>query len=80
MRGDVFKRPPQSFAALARGRVPTLILWRTADRTVPFSRSDSVRAAFPGAEFHAIDGAAHLPQIEQPAVVDSVLVRFLRSH
>jgi pimeloyl-ACP methyl ester carboxylesterase len=80
LRGDVFKRAPASFATLARGRTPMLILWGTADRTVPFSQSDSVRAAFPRAEFHAIEGAAHLPQIEQPAVVDSVLVRFLRGH
>ena len=51
-----------------------------ADRTVPFSRSDTVRKAFPRAEFYAIDGAAHLPQIEQAAFVDSVLLSFLRSH
>ena len=79
-RGDVFKRPAASFAALARSRMPILILWGTADRTVPFSQSEGVRAAFPRAEFHAIEGAAHLPQIEQPAAVDSVLLRFLRAH
>jgi pimeloyl-ACP methyl ester carboxylesterase len=80
MRGDVFKRPATSFTALARSRIPILILWGKADRTVPFSLSDTVRAAFPRAEFHAIEGAAHLPQIEQAALVDSVLVRFLRAH
>jgi pimeloyl-ACP methyl ester carboxylesterase len=77
-RGDVFKRPAASFTTLARSRVPMLILWGTSDHTVPFSRSDSVRAAFPRAEFHAIDGAAHLPQIEQAATTDSILLRFLR--
>jgi pimeloyl-ACP methyl ester carboxylesterase len=78
MRGDVFKRPAASFTTLAKSRIPILVLWGKADRTVPFARSDSVRAAFPRAEFHAIDGAAHLPQIEQPAIVESVLVSFLR--
>ena len=80
MRSDVFKRPAKSFTALAQSRLPMLILWGKADRTVPFSLSDTLRAAFPRAEFHAIDGAAHLPHIEQAAVVDSVLMRFLRGH
>jgi pimeloyl-ACP methyl ester carboxylesterase len=80
VRGDVFKRRATSFTALAQSRTPMLILWGTADRTVPFSRSDTARAAFPRAEFHAIDGAAHLPQIEQATLVDSVLLSFLRRH
>jgi pimeloyl-ACP methyl ester carboxylesterase len=80
MRGDVFKRPARSFSALAESRIPILILWGKEDRTVPFSNSDSVRAAFPRAEFHTIDGAAHLPQIEQAALVDSLLLGFLRAH
>jgi pimeloyl-ACP methyl ester carboxylesterase len=79
-RSDVFKRPAASFTALAQSRIPMLLLWGASDRTAPFSRSDTVRAAFPRAEFHAIDGAAHLPQIEQATIVDSVLVRFLRAH
>jgi pimeloyl-ACP methyl ester carboxylesterase len=79
LRGDVFKRPAASFTRLARSRTPILIVWGKADRTVPFSQSDAVRAAFPRAEFHAIDDAAHLPQIEQAVVVDSILVRFLRA-
>lgn len=80
MRGDVFKRSARSFTALAQSQIPILIIWGKEDRTVPFSMSDSVRAAFPRAEFRAIDDAAHLPHIEQAAVVDSVLLRFLRTH
>jgi pimeloyl-ACP methyl ester carboxylesterase len=80
MRGDVLKRPARSFTTLAQSQIPMLILWGKADRTVPFSLSDTVRAAFPRAEFHVIDGAAHLPQIEQAPVVDSILLRFLRGH
>ncbi len=80
MRGDVFKRPATSFTTLAQSRIPMLLIWGKADRTVPFALSDSVRAAFPRAEFHAIDGAAHLPHMEQATVVDSLLLRFLRAH
>jgi len=79
-RHDVFKRPAASFTTLAASRIPMLLLWGKSDRTVPFAQSDTVRAAFPHAEFHAIEGAAHLPHIEQAAVVDSILLRFLRAH
>jgi len=79
-RGDVLTRSPNSFTALAHGGIPILVLWGREDHTVPFPKSDSVRAAFPRAEFHAIDGAAHLPQIEQAALVDSILLSFLRAH
>ncbi len=79
-RGDVLRRPAASFTRLARGNTPILLLWGKADRTVAFSESAVVRTAFPRAEFHAIDGAAHLPQIEQAAVVESILLAFLRAH
>ena len=78
MRGDVLARSATSYTTLAHGNVPILILWGREDHTVPFAKSDSVRAAFPRAEFHAIDSAAHLPHIEQAPLVDSILVRFLR--
>ena len=76
-RHDVFKRPVRSFQTLARSGIPMLILWGKEDHTVPISVSDTIRAAFPRAEFHAIDGAGHLPHIEQAAVVDSILLKFL---
>lgn len=79
-RGDVLTRPAASFTSLARSAIPILVLWGKADHTVAFAKSDSVRAAFPRAEFYAIDSAAHLPQIEQAAEVDSILVSFLRAH
>ncbi len=80
MRGDVFKRTARSFTTLAQSQTPILLIWGKEDRTVPFPMSDSIRAAFPRAEFHAIDGAAHLPHMEQAARVETVLLRFLRAH
>ena len=79
-RGDVFTRPASSFISLARSGTPVLLLWGKQDHTVPFSKSASVRSAFPHAEFYPIDSAAHLPHIEQAAHVDSILVAFLRVH
>lgn len=77
-RGDVLKRPARSFATLARSSIPILLIWGKSDRTVPFTQSDSVRAAFPRAEFYAVDSAGHLPNIERAAVVDTIMLAFLR--
>jgi pimeloyl-ACP methyl ester carboxylesterase len=44
---------------------------------VPFERNTSVRAAIPSAEFHPIDGAAHLPILEQAHLTDSIVIAFL---
>jgi len=52
------------------------VLWGKEDHTVPFFFSDTIRAAFPQAEFHAIDGAGHLPQLEQPEELNRVLWEF----
>lgn len=78
-RHDVFRQPARSFQALARSDIPMLVIWGKEDHTVPISFSDTIRAVFPRAEFHAIDGAGHLPHIEQAAVVDSILFKFLAS-
>jgi pimeloyl-ACP methyl ester carboxylesterase len=60
--------------------VPTLLLWGSEDKTVPFALSDSVRRDIPRAEFHAIAGAGHLPGLEKPAETHGLLVQFLRAH
>lgn len=68
------------YRTVAAGRMPVMLLWGTADHTVPFARNASVRAAIPSAEFHAIDGAAHLPILEQAARTDSLFLQFLQTH
>jgi pimeloyl-ACP methyl ester carboxylesterase len=65
------------YQRVARASIPVLLVWGTSDKTVPFERSASVRAAIPAAEFHAIDGAAHLPILEQAHLTDSILIAFL---
>jgi pimeloyl-ACP methyl ester carboxylesterase len=65
------------YQRVARNAVPVLLVWGTADKTVPFSLSAGVRKALPAAEFHPIDGAAHLPIIEKAQVTDSLILAFL---
>jgi pimeloyl-ACP methyl ester carboxylesterase len=57
--------------------VPVLLIWGKADKTVPYERSAGVRKAIPSAEFHPIDGAAHLPILEQAHLTDSLVIAFL---
>jgi pimeloyl-ACP methyl ester carboxylesterase len=65
------------YQRVARTAIPVLLLWGTSDTTVPFEQNASVRAAIPAAEFHAIEGAAHLPILEQAHLTDSILIAFL---
>jgi pimeloyl-ACP methyl ester carboxylesterase len=64
--------------AVGKSARPVLIVWGKQDRVVPFAMSEAFRRALPKAEFLAVDSAGHLPHIEQPAVVTSALVAFLR--
>lgn len=65
------------YARVAGTSVPTLLVWGKGDQTVPFAFSDSVRKLLPAAEFHAIEGAGHLPILEQAHQTDSLIVAFL---
>jgi pimeloyl-ACP methyl ester carboxylesterase len=65
------------YATVARANIPVLLIWGTSDNTVPFARNESVRKAIPTAEFHPIEGAAHLPILERAALTDSLIMSFL---
>lgn len=68
------------YRAVGATGVPTLLLWGIADQTVPFATNVTVRNAIPKAEFHAIDGAAHLPILEQAQRTNSLILSFLAAH
>ncbi len=80
IRGDILKKSPAEYAPLGRSNLPILLIWGRQDQIVPFERSAAVRAAFPGAEFHPIDSAGHIPQYERPEAVAPLMIRFLREH
>jgi pimeloyl-ACP methyl ester carboxylesterase len=67
-----------TYARVGRHNREVLLIWGREDRTVPFALSDQMRAAMPQAEFHAIEGAAHAPHLEQPDLVNTLLIDFLR--
>ena len=79
-RGSAGVRMDSVYHAVSAAGVPVLLLWGTHDQTVPFASNASVRAAIPGAEFHPIDDAAHLPILERAALADSLILEFLSRH
>jgi pimeloyl-ACP methyl ester carboxylesterase len=61
-----YMHDPKLKDRLHRIRIPTLVLWGTADRLAGESYGRAFCAAVPGAQFETIAGAGHFPHIEQP--------------
>lgn len=59
---------------------PVLIIWGRHDTSADFKNSDRLRAAFPSSTFVPVDSAGHLPHLEEPELVATAVVDFLRSH
>ncbi len=55
-----------------------MLIWGTADKTIPFEHSFQARAAIPRAEFYPIPKAGHIPHYEQPGMVNPLLLDFLK--
>ncbi len=60
-------------AVLRRCQVPALVLCGAADGLTPPRRHDFMAGLIPGAELCVIDGAGHLPVLEQPAETNAAL-------
>jgi 3-oxoadipate enol-lactonase len=58
---------------------PTLVLSGSSDLAPPPSDGHALQAAIPGAIFRELSGA-HLPNIEEPAAYNAVLLSFLQQH
>jgi pimeloyl-ACP methyl ester carboxylesterase len=63
---------------LHRIAAPTLIIWGKADRIVHAAYTQEFASRIPGARIELIDGAGHLPQLEQPDAVMKAVQDFLR--
>ena len=83
---DVFVRQsialrdrPDQCATLRRVTVPTLILCGRNDTLCPISRHEIMHALIPGSDLCIIDGAGHLPPLEQPDRTLAALSGWLRA-
>jgi pimeloyl-ACP methyl ester carboxylesterase len=57
--------------------MPTMIVWGERDRTIPPARGLEAREAIPGCRFELLPGAAHFPNLEDPAGLAAVLADFV---
>jgi pimeloyl-ACP methyl ester carboxylesterase len=62
---------------LHRIDVPTLIVWGHQDRLVNSVYAQEFQSGIAGARVEVLEGAAHMPQLEQPARTLSAVVDFL---
>ena len=47
-------------------RVPATLVWGADDGVLPLDYAEELRSAIPGAELKVIEGAAHIPHLQQP--------------
>jgi pimeloyl-ACP methyl ester carboxylesterase len=79
-----FRRPgleppplPSSKRSYERITVPTLVVEGECDKLLPTGWAADIAAQIPGGHSCVVPKAGHCPQIEQPSVVNHVLVDFL---
>jgi pimeloyl-ACP methyl ester carboxylesterase len=47
-------------------QMPAMLIWGADDGVLPLSYGEALRDAIPNAVLHVIDGAAHIPHMQQP--------------
>lgn len=78
LQSNVGEDQRDELQAVGRHHRPVLVIWGKQDPNVLFELSASVMAVMPYARLLAVDQAGHLPQWEQPAIVQPAIVSFLR--
>ena len=68
---------PPPATRLSEIRAPTLVMVGEHDDPEFLKMGDTLHAQIPGARKQVIQGAGHLPNLEQPALVNQLLVDFL---
>ncbi len=77
LRNKVVDGSPETYRRLGQLSTPVLLLWGKDDTTLPIKQSQSILDLVPRAEFHAIEHAGHIPNVEQPQQVNPILLDFL---
>jgi pimeloyl-ACP methyl ester carboxylesterase len=67
---------PTLAARLANITAPTLVVWGEEDGMLTPAYGKQYAAAIPGAQFHLMPNAGHLPQIETPEALLALLAEF----
>ena len=73
----VVKSRDEQTTILSKIQCPTLIIVGKQDTVCPPSMSEYLNEKITHSELHIIDQAAHLPTLEQPAVVNDLMKKWL---
>jgi 3-oxoadipate enol-lactonase len=68
---------PDSSSLLAQIAVPTLLIFGEEDEFVPRPEVEAIRDSIKDARLHWIPDAGHLPNLEQPALFNSLIQNYL---
>ena len=71
------QRRPDQQKTLRRSNLPLLFIAGSDDRLVPLRRQDFTAQLAPHGKMTVIDGAGHLPTLEQPEAVTTAIETFL---
>lgn len=71
------QRRPDQQKTLRKSATPTLILQGRADTLLPMRRAEFLAGILPAARLQVVEGAGHLPTLEQPEETTEILARFL---
>jgi pimeloyl-ACP methyl ester carboxylesterase len=71
-----YMHDPKLKRRLHRIRIPTLVLWGTADRILSEAYGRAYCAMIAGAAFEPIEGAGHYPHVEQPEALARRVLAF----
>ncbi len=90
LRAMLLRTDPEGYAAAAEAlatadltastptlRLPTLVIVGDQDASTPLPAAQAIAAAIPGARLAIIPGAAHIPTVEHPAAVTTLMLDFL---
>lgn len=77
--GDLaaMKERPDSTPELSGISIPTLIVHGAQDAIVPLAEAQAMQQAIPAATLQVIEGAGHLPNLENPGAYNQALRQFL---
>lgn len=71
------ERPPEAWSRVGQVGAPTLLLVGDEDFTALIDRHEHLSEEMPNAFAAVLEGVAHIPSIERPELVNSMLLQFL---
>ncbi len=71
------ERPPEAWSRVGQIGAPTMLLVGDQDFTALIDRHDYLSEEMPNAFAAVLEGVAHIPSIERPDLVNSLLLEFL---